>query len=56
MYIDPTSGGVLFQALAAAFVAVSGVVLVFSGKIKAFFSQLRRKSREGKANKPGEDM
>ena len=52
MYIDPSSGGVLFQALAAAFVAVSGVVLVFSGRIKAFFSQLRRKSREGKDNKP----
>jgi hypothetical protein len=55
MYIDPSSGGILFQALAAAFVAVSGVVLVFSGRIKAFFSQLRRKSREGKENKPGKD-
>jgi hypothetical protein len=54
MYIDPSSGGILFQALAAAFVAVSGVVLVFSGRIKAFFSQLRRKSREGKDNKPGQ--
>ena len=48
MYIDPNSGGILFQALAAAFVAVSGVVLVFSGRIRAYFSQLRRKSREGK--------
>jgi hypothetical protein len=56
MYIDPSSGGVLFQALAAAFVAVSGVVLLFSGRIKAYFSQMRRKSREGKQNKPGEDM
>jgi hypothetical protein len=51
MYIDPTSGGVLFQALAAAFIAVSGVVLVFSGRIRGFFSQLRRKSREAKENK-----
>jgi hypothetical protein len=48
MYIDPNSGGILFQALAAAFVALSGVVLVFSGKIRGFFSQMRRKSREGK--------
>ena len=40
MYIDPTSGGVLFQALAAAFVAVSGVVLIFSGRIQGFFSQI----------------
>ncbi len=48
MYIDPNTGGVLFQALAAVFVAVSGVLLVFSGRIRAYFSQLRRKSREGK--------
>ncbi|HEY5983986.1 MAG TPA: hypothetical protein VIU38_10975 [Anaerolineales bacterium] len=48
MYIDPSSGGVLFQALAAIFVAVSGVVLVFSGRIKAYLAQMRRKSREGK--------
>ena len=48
MYIDPNSGGILFQALAAAFVALSGVVLVFSGKIRGFFSHMRRKSREGK--------
>jgi hypothetical protein len=54
MYIDPNSGGMLFQALAAAFIAVSGVVLVFSGKIRGFFSQLRRKSREGKKDRTDE--
>lgn len=56
MYIDPNTGGMLFQALAAAFVAVSGVLLVFSGKIRGYFSQLRRKSREGKKddNEPQE--
>ncbi len=48
MYIDPNTGGVLFQALAAVFVAVSGVLLIFSGKIRAYFSQLRRKTRENK--------
>ncbi len=48
MYIDPNTGGVLFQALAAVFVAVSGVLLIFSGRIRAYFSQLRRKSRENK--------
>ncbi len=48
MYIDPNTGGVLFQALAAVFVAVSGVLLIFSGRIRSFFSQLRRKSRESK--------
>ncbi len=46
MYIDPNSGGMLFQALAAAFVAVSGLLLVFSGRIRGYISQLRRKSRE----------
>lgn len=48
MYIDPTTGGLLAQVATAAFVAVSGIVLVFSGKIKAYFAQWRRKSREGK--------
>ena len=54
MYIDPSSGGVLFQALAAAFVAISGVVLVFSGRIRGFISQMRRKSREGKKDSTDE--
>jgi hypothetical protein len=54
MYIDPNTGGVLFQALAAAFVAVSGVVLIFSGRIRSYISQLRRKSREGKEHKDQE--
>ncbi len=48
MYIDPNTGGILFQALAGAFVLISGVLLVFSGKIRGFFSQMRRKSRESK--------
>ncbi len=48
MYIDPNTGGVLFQALAGAFVVISGVLLVFSGKIRGWFSQMRRKSREAK--------
>lgn len=50
MYIDPNSGGILFQALAGVFVVVSGVVLVFSGRIRSYFAQLRRKSREGKGD------
>ena len=46
MYIDPNTGGILFQALAAIFVAVSGVLLVFSGRIRGYFSQLRRRMRK----------
>ena len=46
MYIDPNTGGIIFQALATVFVAVSGLLLVFSGKIRGYFSQLRRKARK----------
>lgn len=42
MYIDPSTGGMLFQVLAIAFTAVSGVILLFSNKIKMFFSKMRR--------------
>ena len=42
MYIDPSTGGLLFQVLAIAFTAVSGVILLFSNRIKMFFSRRRR--------------
>lgn len=48
MYIDPNSGGLIFGWLLGAFGLISGLVLVFSGRIRKYFSQLRRKSREGK--------
>ncbi len=48
MYIDPNTGGVLFQALAAAFAVVSGVLLVFSGRIRGLFARLRRRMRKDK--------
>ena len=46
MYIDPSTGGVLFQILAVAFTAISGLILVFSSRIKMYFNRLRRKSEE----------
>jgi hypothetical protein len=46
MYIDPNTGGMLFQILAVAFAALSGLVLFFSGKIRMFFAKLRRRVRE----------
>jgi hypothetical protein len=46
MYIDPSSGGLLFQVLAVAFTAISGVILLFSNRIKMFFKKLRRKDEE----------
>jgi len=46
MYIDPGTGGVLFQVLAGIFVALSGVVLVFSRNIREWFSRMRRRGRK----------
>jgi hypothetical protein len=38
----------LFGWLLGAFGLVSGLLLVFSGRIRKYISRLRRKSREGK--------
>ncbi len=48
MYIDPNTGGMLFQALAAIFVVASSVLLIFSGKIRAGVASLRRRFRKDK--------
>ena len=44
MYVDPNTGGMLFQILAASFVVISGFILVFSSKIRMFFARLKRES------------
>jgi hypothetical protein len=46
MYIDPSSGGMLFQVLAIAFGLISGVVLFFSGRIRMAIARLMRYLRE----------
>jgi hypothetical protein len=46
MYIDPNTGGVLFQALAAVLAVGTGVLLIFSGKIREAFARLRRRFRK----------
>jgi hypothetical protein len=46
MYIDPNSGGILFQALAALLTVVSGFFLVFSGRIRATIGKMRRRAQE----------
>jgi len=51
MYIDPNSGGMLFQALLVVFGVISGSILIFSSKIKMGFARLMRNFRE----KSGED-
>lgn len=45
-YIDPNTGGMLFQLLAVLFAAISGAVLVFSRQIKSAFARLKRVLRE----------
>jgi hypothetical protein len=46
MYIDPNSGGLLFQVLAVMFGVFSGAVLLFSSRIKMGIARLRRSWRE----------
>jgi hypothetical protein len=46
MYIDPNTGGILFQALAGVLVAVSGVLFIFSRKIKETIARWRRRTRK----------
>jgi hypothetical protein len=46
MYIDPNTGGMLFQALAVIFGVISGVILWFSSKITLFVSRTLRFFRE----------
>ena len=45
MYIDPNTGGILFQALAVFLALFSGIALLLSGKIRAAFARLKRSLR-----------
>ncbi len=42
-YIDPNTGGMLFQILAVLFGVISGALLLFSGKIKGYYYRLKRR-------------
>lgn len=46
MYIDPNTGGILFQALAGIFAIGSGLLFFFSRNIREFFARLRRRGRK----------
>jgi hypothetical protein len=46
MYIDPNTGGVLFQTLLAIFGSITGVLLIFSRQIRAGIARLRRRGRK----------
>ncbi len=45
MYIDPNTGGMLFQILAVLFGVFSAIILIFSGRIRIAFAKLRRRIR-----------
>jgi|GEM_PF-916500 len=49
-YIDPNTGGMLFQILAVLFGVISGLFLFFSGRIKNAFYKFRRKLGSEKEN------
>jgi hypothetical protein len=46
MYIDPNTGGMLFQILAVMFGLFSAIIFFFSSKIRTAFAKLRRQIRE----------
>jgi hypothetical protein len=46
MYIDPNSGGLIFQALIVLFGVFSASILLFSSKIKMGVAKLRRGIRQ----------
>ena len=46
MYIDPNTGGMLFQVLAGVLVAGSGILLFFSRNIREAIAKLRRRMRK----------
>ncbi len=46
MYIDPNTGGMLFQVLAGLFAVISGVLFVFSRQIRQGIARLRRRGKD----------
>ncbi len=53
MYIDPNTGGMLFQVLATLLAVFSGFALLFSGKIRAFIARSRRSLRKEPVEQTG---
>lgn len=46
MYIDPNTGGILFQVLAGMLAVISGVLFFFSRQIRQGIAKLRRRGRK----------
>ena len=45
-YIDPNTGGLIFQMLAVLFGLISGILLFFSGQVRMVFARMKRFVRE----------
>jgi hypothetical protein len=52
MYIDPNTGGILFQALAGIFAVLTGVLFFFSRNIRQWIARLRRRGRDDDDTQP----
>jgi hypothetical protein len=52
MYIDPNTGGILFQALAGLLAVVSGVLFFFSRQIREGIARFRRGRRKDEEDQP----
>jgi hypothetical protein len=42
LYVDPSTGGLLFQLMAVIFAGISGVLFFFSRQTKSALARLRR--------------
>lgn len=54
MYVDPNTGGQIFQILAVALGSITGVLLIFSRKIRETFALLRRGARKDESEETKE--
>jgi len=55
-YIDPNTGGMLFQLLAVLIGVISGVLLLFSNQVKRAFYRIKRSLRGLKAGQVEENQ
>jgi hypothetical protein len=53
MYIDPNTGGILFQALAGLLAVISGALFFFSRQIRQGIARLRRRTRKDEDDQAG---
>jgi hypothetical protein len=54
-YIDPNTGGMLFQLLAVFLALFSGILFFFSRQIRSAFARVRRKFRHEQAEEAPEN-